>query len=193
MNNKINLLFIFIFVTSSLFALSSCGFKLRSAQKFPPEFKNATIQGVDEYSAVGKILKQYLGSAGLKTVPAARDADLVLVISRNDFRRRVLSVNAGGGANEYEVKYEYTMHARNKNGASLTDDINITLISNYIFDPNNVLAKSDEETVIKRRMQQQAVKQSLRQLSIRLTPSQKTQAVVPDNNTLLEKNSDTTK
>jgi len=149
-------------------SLSGCGFRMRGALEIPVQYKSVAFFGVAEFSPLGKVLRQYLSSAGLEYKKESPQADLVLTITKDDFRRRVLSVNSSGAANEYELIYTMATKASNAQGEALANEITIELTRNYIFDPNNVLAKSDEEARIKTQMQQLAVRQSLRQLNVRL-------------------------
>ena len=158
-----------IVIALCLLLLSGCGFKLRGAQKFPPQYQYAQIQGTAEFSPLSSTLKQYLGSANIKPAVSATAADLILIVRRDEFTRRVLSVNTGGAANEYEIRYNLEMDAKDSQGKTLVDGMKVSLVRTYSFDPNNVLAKTDEETVIRNQMRQLAVQQVLRQLSVRLT------------------------
>lgn len=172
---------IFSFMLVCITALNSCGFKFRGAQTFPVDYKYALIQGTAEFSPLGKLLKQYIGSAGLNLTTSMSVADMVLLVKRDEFNRRVLSVTTSGGANEYELTYDLVMQASDRQGKVLADNMTVKMVRNYNFDPNNVLAKSDEESTLKTRMQQLAVQQVLRQLSIQLTRNK--QAVDSGNET----------
>ncbi len=168
-HKQIRTIVLFLLAVAYVAGLTACGFKFRGAQTFPAEYKYALIQGTAEFSPLGKLLRQYIGSSGLNLTTSMSVADMVLFVKQDEFKRRVLSVNASGGANEYELTYDLVMQANDRQGKVLAEKMAVSMVRNYNFDPNNVLAKSDEETTVKTQMQQLAVRQVLRQLSIQLT------------------------
>ena len=148
--------------------LSACGFRLRGASNLPSTIKYAVIDGVAQYSEVGLAIKQQLESSGAKVLSTA-DVDTVhFVVLQNKFTRRVLSVNASGTANEYELAYAFSMRVQDPKGKWLVAERPISLNRNYIYDPSNALAKSDEELTIKSQMISLAVRQSMRRIGIKL-------------------------
>ncbi len=148
--------------------LSACGFRLRGASNLPSSIKYAVIDGVAQYSEVGLAIKQQLESSGAKVLTTA-DVDTVhFVVLQNKFTRRVLSVNASGTANEYELTYVFSMRVQNPEGKWLVAERPINLNRNYIYDPSQALAKSDEELTIRSQMISLAVRQSMRRIGIKL-------------------------
>ncbi len=148
--------------------LPACGFRLRGASNLPNTIKFAVINGVAKYSDASLAVKQQLESAGAKVLSTA-DVDTVhFTVLQNKFTRRVLSVDASGVANEYELTYVFSMRVLDSKGKILVAERAIDLNRNYIYDPSNALAKSDEEANIKIQMISLAVRQSMRRIGIKL-------------------------
>ncbi len=165
MNKLFNQIILLILMVS---LLSACGFRLRGASNLPNTIKYAVIDGVAQYSEVGLAIKQQLESSGAKVLSTA-DVDTVhFVVLQNKFTRRVLSVDASGTANEYELAYDFSMRVQDPKGKWLVAERPINLNRNYIYDPSNALAKSDEELTIKSQMVSLAVRQSMRRIGIKL-------------------------
>ena len=148
--------------------LQSCGFRLRGASELPDTIKFAVIDGVAQYSELALAIKQQLVSSGAKVLTKADVDTYHFVILRNEFSKRVLSVDSSGRANEYELTYEYSMRVLDSKGKLLVTERAINLNRNYIYDIDNALAKSDEEASIKLQMISLAVGQSMRRIGIKL-------------------------
>jgi len=158
-------IFIFIIVMS---LLQSCGFRLRGASELPNTIKFAVIDGVAEFSDLGIAIKQQLVSSGAKVLTTA-DVDTVhFVVTRNNFSRRVLSIDSAGRANEYGLTYEMSIRVLDAKGGVLVKERIVNLNRNYTYDLDNALAKSNEEANIKLQMISLAVRQSMRRIGIKL-------------------------
>ena len=164
--------------------LQSCGFRLRGASELPDTIKFAVIDGVAQYSELGMAIKQQLVSSGAKVLTKADVDTLHFVVMRNEFSKRVLSVDSSGRANEYELTYEYSMRVLDPKGKLLVPERAVNLNRNYIYDLDNALAKSDEEASIKLQMISLAVQQSMRRIGIKLK-----QLTQPDLNSDLNQDS----
>lgn len=149
--------------------LQSCGFRLRGASELPNTVKFAVIDGVAQYSDLGQAIKQQLVSSGAKVLTKTDVDTMHFVVIKNEFSKRVLSVDSSGRANEYELSYRYAMRVLDSKGKLLVPEREINLNRNYIYDLNNALAKSDEEASIKLQMISLAVRQSMRRIGIKLT------------------------
>ena len=148
--------------------LSSCGFHLRGSSELPATIQHAVIDNVPRYSEVGIAIKQQLEASGAK-VHSNSDVDTVhFIVRHNEFFKRVLSVDASGRANEYELTYQFSLRVVDAKGALLVNERLINLNRNYIYDINSALAKSDEEASIKSQMIALAVRQAMRRIGIKL-------------------------
>lgn len=164
---KATLIKIIVFLLISTL-LQSCGFRLRGTSELPDTIEYAVIDGVAQYSEVGLAIKQQLVSSGAKVITKADVDTLHFLVLKNNFSKRVLSVDSSGRANEYELTYEYSMRVLDSTGRLLVAERAVNLNRNYIYDLNNALAKSDEEASIKVQMISLAVRQSMRRIGIKL-------------------------
>ena len=139
----------FALVTSTSILLTSCGFHLRGAIALPETMSNVSIEGTTEYSVLGRALYGSLRRAGVAIV-AKDEASLNIQILRDEIQRRVLSVDASGKANEYELKHQLRYSVSNRDGVFVVPAQDIITTRAYTFDPNNLLAKGDEEQKLRK-------------------------------------------
>ena len=144
--------------------LSACGFRLRGAIELPESLSTIAIEGTTEHSELGRVLYRSLKRGGV-TIVSTTDAALRLQILKDDVQRRVLSVDASGKANEYELKHRLHYSAIDNNGEPLVLDQEISTVRAYQFDPNSILAKGDEEKKLRKDIILRSAQQLLRQLS----------------------------
>lgn len=145
-------------------ALAGCGFHLRGAVELPPEMTEVAIQGTKPYGELGVALRNGFAREGGQVVESVQQARSVLVITHDATIRRVLSVDSSGQANQYEVEYNLGFRLDDPDGAIRVAAQSISLRRQYRFDPNQTLAKADEEARLVRQMREDAVRQMLRRL-----------------------------
>lgn len=163
----------------------SCGFHLRGIEDLSSILPELHIQGVSIHSEFGRELKRGLSAAKINVL---EESDVVLEISRNEFSKRVLSLDASGRANQYELNYiisfKVTKKSENKNSAAVTqsgkpDNTPAVITSlipqqsinarrEFFYDANLVLAKADEENRLAADMRQTMAQQLIRRLSFSL-------------------------
>jgi len=144
--------------------LSACGFHLRESVLLPENLQATAVQGVSEYSNLDLSLKRAFRQAGYPlTTPS--NASAILVVTKNAVSRRVLSVNAAGVANEYELKYTLQLKLLDTDQKELVPPQTITVYRSYHYDPDIVLSKAAEEERLQKDMTDYAVKQLIRRIS----------------------------
>jgi LPS-assembly lipoprotein len=72
-------------------------------------------------------------------------------VSRDDVQRRVLSVSASNIPTEYELTYTVTI-AVHAGGTEILTPQTLSLSRDYSFDENALLAKENEEDVLRMQM-----------------------------------------
>ena len=149
-------------------ALSACGFHLRGAVVIPDALKETHIVGIAEYAPLALELKRVLTNAGAKVLPAKAKAASTIVISKNAYTRRVLSVDAQGRAAEYALVYSVSFQVNDAAGKPIVANQTIDLNRDFRFDPNAVLAKDTEEQQIRADMIRMAVHQMMRRIDATL-------------------------
>ncbi len=144
--------------------LAACGFHLRGALPLPEAMAVTRIEGTPLMGELGRALSRTLQTAGAQLTDDPKVATATLVIQGEQFQRRVISVDRNGQANAYELDYRLSYSLRAPDGHLLAPARSISLVREYTFDPNNVLAKGNEEEQLRQDMIGFAVRQMLRQL-----------------------------
>lgn len=170
----------YLFILSLL--VSSCGFHLRGNQDLSSVLTEVQIQGVSKHGELGRELTRVLTAAKVNVLD---ESDVLLSITRDNFSKRVLSLDSAGRANQYELSYQLSfslvkkVKAENKEPNDKQKIIDLVPAQNiiekreYLFDANLVLAKSDEETSLNNDMRQAAILQLVRRLMFSLKSKNK--------------------
>jgi LPS-assembly lipoprotein len=150
-----------------LSTLPACGFQLRGAAPVAPVapvLQNTRIQGVANFTDLYLELKRNLERAGSQVLDDAKTSAAVLNITQEQLTRRVLTVDAQGRASEYELTYRVGFEVRSAGGETLVPAQSISLLRDYKFDPDNVLAKDTEEQALRKALVTAAVQQMMRRI-----------------------------
>lgn len=143
--------------------LAACGFHLRGPVALPEMMQKTYIQGgvgSELYYAVENALE----NAGSQVVDSAASASAVLSLNNQRIDRRVISVDTQGRAAEYELSLQVVFSLRDSAGRNIADREQVSVVRDYSFDPNNVLAKDQEEAALRGEMMRYAVSQMMRRL-----------------------------
>lgn len=151
--------------------LSACGYHLRGSTNEVPMEINA-IYWDGGTAQLREQLTTVLGSSTGKLAASPEQAGVVVKILNEEFRRRVLSLSSRGRSNEYELDYllEYELE---KGGKVLLERQPIRLRREYFNDQQDIIAKDNEEKVIRTEMYQQAIQSILTRARMELQASSK--------------------
>jgi len=142
--------------------ISGCGFHLRGDIILPALYER--VQVVDKgYSDVGKSLSRALENVGSKIVSSPEAATAVVTVLSRGTQRRALNVG-GNRVREYELQLDITFVVQDHEGVQLAGQQTVSVVRNFQNDPNNVLAKDNEEQIIRKEMMQPAIIQVLRRM-----------------------------
>ena len=146
-------------------ALSGCGFQLRGSMdvQLPPAMERTLVRGVSPQSELAAAVEDGLVQVGAGLADGPADASAVLNLDE-DFTRRVASVGSDGRVNEYELHYRLRFSMDDAAGEDIVAEQDIDLYRSYFFDPDQVLAKSNEQALMRDEMMRGAVAQMLRRL-----------------------------
>jgi LPS-assembly lipoprotein len=160
---KLNLraLFLTLLVTSLVASLSACGFHLRGATDV--SFSSIFIQG--NPLVISKNLVKSLNTNGVKVLPSAEGAEMLLETLGEESEKRILSLAGSGTVNEFELYYR--VHYRTKvAGAELWSPAQtVEARRDFTYDDANLLAKQGEEKRLNESMQQDVLSNLMRRLS----------------------------
>ena len=142
--------------------LASCGFHLRGAAKLP--FESVYISA-GENSPVGNDLTRLLrGGSNVRIADRAEDAQAVLHILSELREKQILTLTRAGTVAEFVLRYRVSFRVTGQGNRELVPTSEIVLQRDYSFNSSQVLAKEQEEVLLYRDMQGDAVQQIVRRL-----------------------------
>jgi LPS-assembly lipoprotein len=144
--------------------LSACGFRLQGRTPLPEVLANAQLIGEDLQTDFAQGLRRALLTSGGKLTERSEEATGVVRIHRDEVTRKVLSVSALNTPREFEVTYtvEFSVDGA---GVLLLPIQKVSVTRDYSFDETKLLAKENEEDVIRQGMAQDLVAIVMRRLS----------------------------
>lgn len=137
-------------------ALSACGYHMRGAYDLPKAMKSVYLQGGS--SALREQLSTMLKSSAGKLVGTPDEAEIVLIIHRDEIERRVLSLSERGRSNDIELAGHVDYELRDATNKVILPKQPIDFRKEYFNDQQDVIAKDNEESVIRKEMYQQVVR-----------------------------------
>ena len=146
-----------------LMQLAACGFHLRGAVELPSVMQKTFISG-GEGSELYYAVENALENAGARVVNSAASATAILSLHSQRIDRRVISVDTQGRAAEYELSLLVSFSLRDSTGRYIASNEQVSVIRDFSFDPDNVLAKDQEEAALRSEMNRFAVAQMMRRL-----------------------------
>jgi len=147
----------------SLLMLAGCGFHLRGSMggdlALPPLYIESSGNNL-----FANELRQALGNTKTKVVAARAGADLIVGIGAEKLDRRVLTVDASGRVQEYELYYAVSFAVNDAAARPVLSTQTITQRRSFEFTGADVLAKEAEEAQLYRGMRSNAVQSAMRRL-----------------------------
>ena len=147
-----------------LIGLSACGFQLRGANLHALQNTNIYVQSLGANILAAEV-KQQLIDADVAPVASLSNADYIVTLSKESFKRKVLSVSPSTGkVEEYEMTYSAMLKIASRDESTTTSIEPVSASRDYTFDEGSVLSKIDEESVLKKDIAKQVAASVLRQL-----------------------------
>ncbi len=144
--------------------LTACGFKLRGSFQLPAELQKIYVVGSQSSDLVNDLNDMLAYSA--EVVNNRSDADAVLTINKEESDNRTLSVDSRGKVRESEMSYSVLYSLALANGDILLDKEALLLLRDFINDENDIIARTNESTVIARDLKRDAAQQILRRIQV---------------------------
>ncbi len=144
-----------LLLTLCLF-ISACGYHLRGSIDLPEGLKRLYLQGSS--ASLRQVIAKTLKSSGGELVSSAKQAGVVISVLKEKMERRVLSLSSSGRANEYEIIYQLSFNLLDSGGQMLAEKQKIELSKDYFNNQEAVLAKDNEEKVLREEMYLKAVR-----------------------------------
>jgi LPS-assembly lipoprotein len=142
--------------------LGSCGFQLRGAAQMP--FQSLYIESAG-VAAGGELHRALREGSEVKLVASPPEAEAILRLFGEQREKRILSLNTSGKVSEYMLLYRLSFRLLDGKGVEWAPTQTLELRRDFTFTDAQVLAKEQEELLLFREMQSDAVRQLMRRLS----------------------------
>ncbi len=166
---SIRLLQLFILLLTVF--VTACGFHPHGASSLPLELRQVYLEGGSP--ALREQVKQQLNQSNSHLASSRENASMVIKLFDEQFQRRVLSLSARGKANEYELLYRMEYELATPKDAILLARQPLEVRRDYYNDQQAILARDNEEAVLRNEMAQQAIRTMLSQARFTLDKSEK--------------------
>ena len=143
--------------------LSACGFQLRGSYSLPYE---SIYVGVSDVSVVGAGLKRQIRASGTRLADSAQDAQATFLQTGEAKEPIILSLSGSGRVREKRLRYRYGYRVVDDKGRDLIAPGVIELNRDISYADSDVLAKTQEEDLLWRDMENDLVQQLMRRLSM---------------------------
>jgi LPS-assembly lipoprotein len=150
---------------------SACGYHLRGALELPQGMQNVYLEGGS--AQLREQFKRAMEISSVKLSNSPENAGIIVKIFDEDNRRRVLSLSSGGIANDFELSYRFEYELVDSKNKVLMPRQPIEIKREYYNDQLAIIAKGNEEAVIRDEMYQQAVRSIVNRARVALEGSPK--------------------
>jgi LPS-assembly lipoprotein len=148
----------------AVLSIAACGYHLQRPRALAPVMRRTVIVAGNPYSDLARGLTRALNATNVQTVSAPETATAELHILADSASRRVVSVDNRDRPRAYELHYEVRFsltHGKQKVLAPQT----VSLTRTFAFDPENILAGSQEASRLLNAMRADLVQVILRRLA----------------------------
>jgi LPS-assembly lipoprotein len=145
-------------------SLAACGYHLQRPRALAPVMQRTVIVAGNPYSDLVRGLTRALNATNIRIVSSPETATDELHILADSASRRVVSVDSRDRPRAYELHYavEFSLtHGKQKVLAQQT----VSLTRSFAFDPENILAGSQEASRLLNAMRADLVQVILRRLA----------------------------
>lgn len=153
-----------VVVTLLVVLLTSCGFRLQGRTPLPEPLKTAYVIAPNDQSDFVQGLRKALITSGGQLVDDNSRATGTVRILTDEVASKILSVSATNIPREYELTYtvEFSVTAK---GTELLPSQKVSVTRDYSFNEQTLLAKENEEAILREGMARDLVSIVMRRLS----------------------------
>jgi len=142
--------------------ITGCGFELRGRASLPDDIRSVQVNAP---AALRDELEIFLEGGGAELVESGTTADVTINVGNETYDRRVLTVDPNTGKErEFELAYSVAFDVKRADGTAVLGSQSVSLLRDYVFDPDAVIGKSREEGVLREEMRRDAAQQILRRI-----------------------------
>ncbi len=150
------------FLVLSIMVLSACGFQLRGAYSLPYE----SLYFATGDNVIGAGLKrQVRASGGVRIADSAADAAATFLPIGENRDSVIVSFSSSGRVREKRLRYRYAYRIVDAKGRDLVPQGYVELTRDVTYADSTTLAKTQEEDVLWRDMENDLVQQLMRRLA----------------------------
>jgi LPS-assembly lipoprotein len=146
--------------------LTACNYHLRGQIDIPSDMRSVYLQGASV--ALHDQFVTSFNQSGIKLTQSPDEASFIISISDENLQRRALSLNAGGRANEFGLIYSLKYQISDAKNKPLVNTQALEIKREYYNDQQAILAKDNEEMVIRGEIYQSAVRSIINRAQIEL-------------------------
>jgi LPS-assembly lipoprotein len=150
-------------------SLTGCGFELRREPELL--FRSIAMAGFKPSSPLALALRRQLALTPVKLLDDANRADLVLEVLRDSSDKTVVVSTAAGQVREWQLRLRFDYLLRTPTGELLMPRTDLMMTREMNYTESMALAKEQEEALLFRAMQSEAVSQVMRRLAAVRLPS----------------------
>jgi len=146
-----------------LSALGGCGFHLQGSGTLPPVLAKTYVVSTAPHSDFVSSVTDALRTRGAMIVGKGEPGAAELHVTADDTGQRVLSVSALNIPREYEVYYSITFSLQ-VGDQKLIQSETLVVTRSYTYDETQVLAKAEEEEVLRRALADDLARRVVRRI-----------------------------
>ena len=144
-------------------AIAGCGFQLRGSYTLPYE---SIYLSMPEYSLIGAGLRRSIRASGsTRLADNAADAQATFVPTLEEKQPIILAFSSGGRVREKRLRYRFGYRIIDSKGRDLVLPGMVELSRDLTYSDSDVLAKTQEEDLLWRDMENDLVQQLMRRLA----------------------------
>jgi LPS-assembly lipoprotein len=149
---------------ATLALLSACGFQLQGRAKLPDPLNRAYVDAPDGQTDFVQGLRKALINSGADVVKQRESASAIVQILKDEVTTKVLTVSANNLPRDYEVTYTVQFSVRASDQEILSPQ-KVSVSRDYSFDERMLLAKENEEAILREGLAHDLVGLVMRRLS----------------------------
>jgi LPS-assembly lipoprotein len=149
-------------VLLTVLLLTACGYHLRGELDLSSELKSIYLEGASPQ--LREQFKKALESSTVQLVDTRAAAGTIITVANEDNLKRSLSLGSGGRSNQYGLEYRLNYEITDAKGNVLKKSQPLEVKREYFNNQIDILAKDNEEGVIRVEMYQQAVRTIINQI-----------------------------
>lgn len=149
-------LFSSMILIGALMFFSGCGYHLRGSIDVPESLKHVYVFGAS--TSLHTEMEEILKASKAKLTASPNDAGVVIKVLKEELTNRVLSIGSTGKSSESELNYYLRFQFYDSKENPLMDEQTIELAREYFNDQTAVLAKSNEEQLIRKEIYKQTAR-----------------------------------